>query len=302
VPVVLNDPEVSRISRFSLASGQTFTFDDNAFAGMRAGTGVATMAVGPIARLDAAGLLQALDRYPYGCTEQITSRAMPLLYMDDLADAVGLSRRNNISDRVEEAIQQVTANQAANGAFGLWRASSGDMWLDAYVTDFLSRARAGGHPVPNIAFQNAVDNLRNRVNYYPDFDRGGGDLAYALMVLAREGGANVGDLRYYADQKAEAFNTPIALAQLGAALAFTGDQPRADALFDAAMRKIRSYDGTTEGRITAAIAAIPLPFWPWPLRQAATLLTARRWWCAWVAISPARRPKKRSGPCLQPTR
>lgn len=252
VPVRLNDPEVSRISRFTLAAGQTFTFDDNVFAGLRTETGTATMAVGPIARLDAAGLLQALDRYPYGCTEQITSRAMPLLYMDDLADAVGLGRRNNIGDRIQEAIQQVTANQSANGAFGLWYASSGDMWLDAYVTDFLSRAHAGGHPVPDIAFRNAVDNLRNRVNYYPDFDRGGGDLAYALMVLAREGAANVGDLRYYADQKAESFDTPIALAQLGAALAFTGDQPRADMLFNAAMGKIAAFDGTTEAAIWRA--------------------------------------------------
>ena len=39
-------------------------------------------------RLDGArcgGLLAALDRYPYRCSEQITSRALPLLYVSDLA-------------------------------------------------------------------------------------------------------------------------------------------------------------------------------------------------------------------------
>ncbi len=47
------------------------------------------MAIGPIARLNAPGLLAALDRYPYGCTEQITSKALPLLYFDEMAQADG---------------------------------------------------------------------------------------------------------------------------------------------------------------------------------------------------------------------
>ena len=51
------------------------------------------------------------------------------------------------------------------------------------------------------------------------------------MVLAREGAAAMGDLRYYADVKADDFATPLAAAQLGAALAAYGDQTRADAMF-----------------------------------------------------------------------
>ena len=111
------------------------------------------------------------------------------------------------------------------------------MWLDAYVTDFLSRAKAQGYEVPDKAFRAALDNLRNQVNYYSDFDLGGEALAYALMVLAREGAAAVGDLRYYADVKGDAFATPLAMAQLGAALASYGDQPRADAMFPARLRR-----------------------------------------------------------------
>ena len=237
VPVVRNDPETSRISRFNLAAGDSFLFDSQVFAGFAAGTGSAALSVGPLARLDAPGLLSSLDRYPYGCTEQITSRAMPLLYLDGVAAAMGLGSRDQTAERISESIAEVLSNQSANGAFGLWRAGSGDMWLDAYVTDFLSRAQVAGHAVPEIAFRNAIDNLRNRVNYYPDFDSGGADLAYALFVLAREGDAAVGDLRYYADQKADAFDT-IALAHLGAALAQYGDQPRADRLLGQAGRNL----------------------------------------------------------------
>ena len=243
LPVRSNDPELSRQTRFTLAAGQTFDFDGNVFAGLVPGTGTATLAAGPLARFDAPGLLAALDRYPYGCTEQITSAAMPLIYFDEMARVMGLAAQATAAERIEQAIAEVLTNQGSNGSFGLWGPSSGDLWLDAYVTDFLSRAKGKGHAVPDRAFRMALDNLRNAVNYYTDFDSGGQDLAYALHVLAREGAAAVGDLRYYADVKGEAFGSPLAAAQIGAALAAYGDQTRADAMF---ARAARMLDGPAE--------------------------------------------------------
>lgn len=236
VPVQVNDPEMSRTSRFDLAAGQSFTFDANVFAGLRAGTGTATLAVGPMARLDTAGLLRMLDRYPYGCAEQVAAAAMPLLYLGAVAEAMGLGHADDLRARVDDAVVDVLARQSAGGGFGLWFPSSGDLWLDAFITDFLSRARARGHHVPETAFRMALDNLRNNINFAPDFDSGGAPWAYALMVLAREGAAAVGDLRYYADVKPHAFDTPLAAGQLAAALALYGDQTRADAMFARAGR------------------------------------------------------------------
>lgn len=226
-----NDPEIAVTRQFSLAAGEVFTFDSNVFAGLRPGSGTATLTAGPLARFDVPGLLRQLDRYPYGCTEQVTSGAMPLLYLSATAQAAGLGEPERISDKIASAITRVLARQANNGAFGLWRAQSGDFWLDAYVTDFLSRARSEGHAVPDQAFRSAMDNLRNRISYAPDFDNGGQDIAYALLVLAREGAASMGDLRYYADTKSADFATPMAAAQLGAALAAYGDPVRADMMF-----------------------------------------------------------------------
>ncbi|MEM9582230.1 MAG: alpha-2-macroglobulin family protein [Pseudomonadota bacterium] len=240
LPISRNDPVIQRGAQFDLAAGGTFTLDQNAFEGFLPGTASATLAAGPLARFDAPGLLDALDRYPYGCTEQTTSRALPLLYLDQVAQAMKLDARENIADRIAQAVDRVLNNQASNGAFGLWRPQRGDMWLDAYVTDFLTRASAQGHEVPSIALRQALDNLRNQVNGAQDFESGGEGLAYALLVLAREGAAAIGDLRYYADVKADSFATPMALAQLGAALAAYGDPTRADAMFrlaDARLQK-----------------------------------------------------------------
>ena len=262
VPVQTNDPEIARTSRLELASGKSFSFDREAFAGLVPGSAKATLAVGPIARLNAPGLLAALDRYPYGCTEQITSKALPLIYFDQVAQAMQLKGADNIRLRVEQAVAEVLTNQSAEGAFGLWSPAPGDFWLDAYVTDFLSRARAAGFDVPDQGFRQALDNLRNQVNYQPDFDAGGEALAYALMVLAREGAASIGDLRYYADVKGDAFSTPIALAQLGAALAAYGDQVRADQMFTRAAQKLNFTPETKQvyradyGTSTRDVAAV----------------------------------------------
>ncbi|WP_050518002.1 alpha-2-macroglobulin family protein [Pseudorhodobacter antarcticus] len=251
IPVQRGDPEIARSSRLDLAAGAVFTLDQSVFDGFAPGSGLATMAVGPIARLDAPGLLAALDRYPYGCTEQVTSRALPLIYFDQVAQAMQMKGAENIGVRIAEAVGAVLTNQTSEGGFGLWGPSAGDFWLDAYVTDFLSRARAQGHAVPDVAFRSALDNLRNQVNYTADFDEGGEALAYALMVLAREGAAAIGDLRYYADVKGDAFATPIAQAQLGAALASYGDQRRADAMFARAGARIAA-DGLEEAQVYRA--------------------------------------------------
>ncbi len=244
LPVRSNDPAVSETRRFELAAGDTFTLGADVFAALKPGSGQAVISAGPLARLNAPALLQALDRYPYGCTEQVASRAMPLLYFNQVAQALNLGNDTQIAQRIEQSIERILTRQTSNGAFGLWRAESGDFWLDAYVADFLSRARAEGHTVPDRAFTMAMDNLRNRLNYAPDFDNGGEDIAYALMVLAREGAARMGDLRYYADVKAGDFATSLAMAQLGAALASYGDQTRADRMFRAAVVRMARDTGS----------------------------------------------------------
>ena len=231
MPVRNNDPETATTRRFTLNPGEEFTFDNAALTGLRAGTANATLAAGPMARFDVPGLLRQLDRYPYGCTEQVTSAALPLLYLSSLAQDAGLGTPEDINAKIADGISRVMARQASNGGFGLWRAESGAFWLDAYVSDFLWRAQAQGHAVPPRALATALDNLRNRVNFAPDFDEGGEAIAYALLVLARAGAAQMGDLRYYADTKAAAFTTPMAAAQLGAALAAYGDPTRADRMF-----------------------------------------------------------------------
>src|SRR5262245_36308945 len=195
-----------------------------------------SLSVGPLAGFDVPGLLASLDRYPYGCAEQTTSRALPLLYVNEVSKRIGMSNDAQIRQLIDGAIARVFEMQDSAGAFGIWGPTDGDMWLTSYVTDFLTRARELGYTVRQQAFSRALDRLQNFISYAQDFEKGGEGRAYALYVLARNGRAPIGELRYYVDTKLDAFSTPLAQAQLAAALAMLGDKPRAELAMQAALK------------------------------------------------------------------
>ena len=223
-----------------IAKGESLTLSNDLLADLVPGTGAVQLSIGPSTALDAATLLKALDRYPFGCSEQIASRALPLLYVNELASAAQLALDDAIDQRIRDAIDRLLARQASNGAFGLWGVGGDDAWLDAYVTDFLTRARERGFAVPDTAFKLALDRLRNVVVNAPEPKKDGGrNLAFALYVLARNGMAPLGDLRYLADAKLDELATPIAKAQVAAALGLLGDRTRAERVYKAALDDIK---------------------------------------------------------------
>jgi alpha-2-macroglobulin len=247
-----------------LAKGESMILSSDMFADLVPGTGVVALSVGASTSLDAAALLSALERYPFGCSEQIVSRALPLLYVSDLPSAGHLSPGTSAEGIVRDTIDRLLARQASNGSFGLWFTGGDDVWLDAYVTDFLTRARERGFAVSDTAFRLALDRLRNVIGNAAEPSKDGGrNLAYALYVLARNGAAPVGDLRYLADTKLGDLATPIAKAQIAAALGMLGDKARAERVYAAALESAPLQPKLEIGRLDYGSA----------LRDAAALVT-----------------------------
>ena len=221
-------------------NGGAITVDRELLAASLLDGASVSVGVSQSSALDIPSLLLTLDRYPYGCAEQTTSRALPLLYVSELARLAGMNDDPALRERVQEAIYRVLNYQSSSGSFGLWSPGSGDLWLDAYVSDFLTRAREQGYDVPKEAMLQAINNLQNSLGYDVDVEDQGNEIAYALYVLARNRKASVGDLRYYADTKLEAFQSPMAVAQLAASLALYGDTQRAESTFQAALALAQS--------------------------------------------------------------
>ncbi|MCZ7595760.1 MAG: hypothetical protein M5U16_13335 [Hyphomicrobium sp.] len=210
-------------------------------------------------------MLTALDRYPYGCAEQTVSRALPLVYANAVAAQLGIAPDKELKERVQKAVDRVFEMQDSSGAFGVWGPSTTDLWLTGYVTDFLTRAKEQGFAVNPQGFNQALDRLQNFIAYAEDFQTGGEDRAYALYVLARNGRAPIGDLRYYADTRLDRFSTPLARAQLGAALAMMGDRTRAEAAFASALDALDLPEATGPGGYRADYGS--------DLRDSAALVT-----------------------------
>ena len=79
------NPLVTRRTTMPLqAKGGSLTIGKDLLTDMVPGTGAVALSISPLPQLDAAGLVRDLDKYPYGCSEQTVSRALPLLYLSDL--------------------------------------------------------------------------------------------------------------------------------------------------------------------------------------------------------------------------
>jgi uncharacterized protein YfaS (alpha-2-macroglobulin family) len=232
-------PEIDRQSR-ELKPGESTIADGKLVARYLPGSADAALSLSPTPNLDVAGLLRSLDRYPYGCVEQTISRAMPLLYFDQVASLWNQERDPPVRSRVIRAIGRVAEMQRANGGITLWGdEGQPDPWLSAYAVDFLTRARALDLPVPDFAFRRGVSWLKamvdNRRDDTPDALEA---RAYAAYALAAAGAGDLSATRYLNDAMGDRFETPLPSAHLGAAFMLLGDTERARAAFARAFARI----------------------------------------------------------------
>ncbi|NGZ06835.1 MAG: alpha-2-macroglobulin family protein [Magnetococcales bacterium] len=180
--------------------------------------------------LDPAGLLNSLDRYPFGCTEQLTSRAMALLHFGEVMPKKGEDPAT-MRDRavIQGVVNQILERQDAEGGVGLYRA--GDGWLDhylaAFVMDLLQQAADQGFFVPEVALESGYRWLRELSSHYQQsrYEKRRHS-TYLLYVLARRGKVDLGELRYLHDNRLGELPGQDR-AFLGAALYRLGDVARA---------------------------------------------------------------------------
>src|SRR5271166_1833019 len=244
-----------------LQPGESVTLDDGAADEFLPGTAEALLSVSPRPDWDVPGLLRTLERYAYGCIEQTTSRALPLLYVEDVAQLWRTEPGAATAETLDRAIGHIVELQRSDGSFGVW-SDSGDTvpWLDAYATDFLIRAKEHGKSVPDFAIKAAVSWLHDYVRQeHTEL----GDLpamAYAHYVLARAKFDDLDGLRYFYETQMARLPTQLAKAQTAAALAQYGDMARAAAAYDAALvpgpprsAAIRYVDYGSELRDSAAV-------------------------------------------------
>jgi len=230
-----------------MAPGATLRLDRTLTQSLIPSTASVVASVAGWRGFDVPGLLRALDRYPYGCLEQTTSRAMPLLFVNDMALLGRSGVDQSLDGRVQDAIWRILDMQSPEGGFGMWgpyrRAYA---WLEVFAIDFLIQAKAKGRTVPDDALRRAMQHLR-RIAEGSDrdddddaarADRIATAKAYALFVLAREGQVDIGRLRYVHDREMRHITGAFGLGHMAAALTLAGDRSRAANAFALASRAV----------------------------------------------------------------
>src|SRR6185312_10480307 len=156
---------VSRATVAQLGPGNSTTIDPQILADYLPGTGSVTVSFDSVRTVPLAGLLASLDRYPFGCVEQLTSRAYPLLYFNDVAALAGRRQDVGAQGRVQTAIDQLLDMQRAEGNFGLWAARGDEArdWLSVYALDFLTAAAVKHYHIPPDAFDRGRNWLRRKI-------------------------------------------------------------------------------------------------------------------------------------------
>ncbi len=219
------------------------------------GTWHASASFGAPVRYDAGALVRALDAYPLLCLEQATSKGFALALLQDGALA-GPDR----AIRLQHAVDTVLDRQRFDGAFGLWSANDdAQPWLSAYATEFLLRARTAGASVGEAAMADALQAQLDPIGTAGSDAEGNALQAYRLYIAALAGQPRAGANRVLF-KSLEDVPTPLARAQLGAALALGNDRPRAEQAFAAAIalpgRTAWDYDYGDATRDAAGVALL----------------------------------------------
>lgn len=132
------------------------------------------------------GLQRYLDDYPYGCVEQLVSKAMPWLALAN-QPWTG-NHAASIQEKIQQTIQMLSQRQMTNGGFSYWpevHAENNDPFYSIYAMHFLLEAKLQGYRVPENTYAQGLSYLKEIAA------RDVNDLAearltaYAIYILTR---------------------------------------------------------------------------------------------------------------------
>jgi uncharacterized protein YfaS (alpha-2-macroglobulin family) len=185
--------------------------------------------------------------YRHCCTEQLTSRAMPLLYLSELKE-MDERETEQTKKNITEAINDLYRRQLPGGAFTYWPGdASVNDWISSYAGSFLVLAGERGYNVNSgvinkwISYQRSVarmwrpndDNSKRYACHQADFLQ-----AYRLYTLALAGAPEMSAMNRLREVSSLSQQSRWRLA---AAYAICGKQDAANELIFNAASEVEPY-------------------------------------------------------------
>ena len=210
-----------------------------------------TLEASTIPAADLSRRMEFLYNYSHRCTEQITSVAYPLLYVDQLKELSKAESELN-SKNIKNAISSLYGRQLTNGGFAYWDGfRTANEWLSSYVGCFLVSAKEKGYDVHATVlnkwkayqkkqaqnWRTTQKNANGRYYYYQsDLEQ-----AYRLYSLALANAPEYGAMNRLKEYKELSLQAKWCLA---AAYALCGKQQVAQALINKQPTSIAGYNAS----------------------------------------------------------
>ncbi|HEX3045297.1 MAG TPA: alpha-2-macroglobulin [Bacillota bacterium] len=190
------------------------------------------LTLSPFPGIKLAGSLQYLLGYPYGCVEQTTSKVLPLLYFDELAEATDTSvfKGGNADYFVNQGIEKLESMQMWDGSFSYW--PGGDYqydWGSIYASHFLIEARKAGFNVSDRVYDRLITNLTRVAKSNVKDEYRFQTKVYALYALSLAGKPQTSVMAYLKNYQLDQL-TLYSRAQLAACYFYAGDRKTAVSL------------------------------------------------------------------------
>ena len=196
-----------------------------------------------------------LENYRHLCTEQLVSKALPLLLKDRFMPLTETEKKQ-LSAEIGQAIKNLYARQQSSGGFVYWPGGrQTDDWLTSYAGHFLILAKEKGYEVNPHVYNQWLSYQRKAAQHWQGTlkNPAGGtwkqsdlEQAYRLYTLALAGQAETGAMNRLKGQSKLSLQ---ARWRLAAAYALAGRQKTAAELTGNAGRTIAAYtsDNSTYG-------------------------------------------------------
>lgn len=196
----------------------------------RSGEEWVKLEVSRIPSVDISRRLDFLYDYQHYCTEQLTSKAMPLLFISQFKE-LNKEEEAKTKQNIVTAIQNIYGRQLPDGGFVYWPGqSSANEWITSYAGNFLIEAQQKGYEVNQAVLRKWKDFQRQAAQNWSGNDTGyylQSDLqqAYRLYTLALAGSPEQGAM----NRMKEMQNISVqAKWRLAAAYAVNGKQQAAN--------------------------------------------------------------------------
>lgn len=142
----------------------------------------ATVSNVPTTFLD--GLKFFLEKYPYGCAEQITSKSYPYLY-EDFVKAGGKTHAD-AEKIVSDTIGIIQSRMKSDGNIGYWTSKSPvNPFITLYCAEFLTDAQNNGFYVPVNMMNQVLSAVKGIAEKNDDSSSGIYHRSYAIYILTK---------------------------------------------------------------------------------------------------------------------